>query len=975
MPASHPGPLLLALLAFQRGWLTRERLLEATAMWMATPGMDVAKLLVDARYLTEEQRAELERLIEEWEHAPPSAGSAMSPGLRETLVALRRAGQRPSEAPAVRGEKYELGPELGRGGVGRVIEATDRELGRSVALKLMLEDAPGDLLERFRWEARITGRFDHPNIVTVHEIGTLPGTKEIFFAMKKIVGRDLGWAIAEGRPLRKLVEAVRDACRAVSYAHSQGVVHRDLKPANIMLGDFGEVLVVDWGLARMLGQEDTASQIRRASTVAARPGRIARQEETANLTLEGDILGTPAYMPPEQAMGWLSAIDERSDVYSLGATLYEVLTGRPPYDGKMAQEVVSLVVRGGADPPSKFNACPPELEAICLKAMAYQSGERYPTAKALQEALEAWLEGTLERERRERLAAEHLAAGKAALSRWRALSERTAEAAKRADDAFRATAAHAPVETYRKVFAMEDEAQRMEVESVQALADADDAFDGVLSQLPEHAEARQLKAEVHWERFLLAERLGDHAGEILAKRRVAVFNDGAFDARLRGDGTLEVRTRAYGCRCLLDGRDVAPQELRVGVYHPWSGRRWDGIETDTLADVEPLKPLRLRVHAASCEPSPLEGAEVWAYRHEPFDRILIPVTPGDAPAGPAPPFEVLEEMYGASPYRPRGAGVYLGRTPVAKRDWARGSWLLIVTAPGRVPQRVPFEVKRGKDTVVDATLFLPGEIPTGHLAVLGGAFETLREVGGTQVWREDVVLEDAFVARFPVTCREYCDALNALDREDPGAARERAPRSGERSGWWWPKTGQGWVVPTAAWLASAPDGERARAGRIDMCEADWQEDWPVVGISWCDSQHYLRRLSAERGWLFTLPPIPLRERASRGDAHRRFPWGDFGIGPLSNTNQSREGKLSPAPVDSYPWDESPWGIRGVAGNVSDKCLSDAGPSYRSWRALRGGGWNRVLAVARTSYHHGGTLTVTAPNVGFRSTAVVRLDRP
>ena len=972
MSAPVPGPLLLALLAFQRGWLSRERMLEATAMWMATPGMDVGKLLVEARYLTESQQAELGTLVAEWEHAQTSTVAPMSPALRETLVALRRPKAAAPEVLSASGDKYELGAELGRGGVGRVVEAMDRELGRTVALKLMLEDAPGDLLERFRWEARITGRFDHPNIVTVHEVGTLPSTKESFLCMKKIVGRDLGWAIAEGRPLRKLVEAVRDACRAVAYAHSQGVIHRDLKPANIMLGDFGEVLVVDWGLARLLGEEDRPSQLRRASSAAARPGRIAKQEETANLTLEGDILGTPAYMPPEQAMGWLTAIDERSDVYALGATLYEVLTGRPPFEGGTAVDVVSKVVNGKLDPPSKFNASPPDLEAICLKAMAYQSMDRHPSARALQIDLDAWLEGSTERDRRERLAAERMAEGKAALARWRSLSADAAAAKKQADDEERRVPPGAPVEAHAEAFGLEDRANQLELESVQSLADADDAFDGALSLLPDLAEARALKAEVHWERFLDAEHHDDWRGEILARRRVVAFNDGAFTERLRDEGAISLRTRAYTCRCLLDGRDVASAELSVEGYHPWSGRRLDGVETDALPELERDAPKRLRVHAASCRAQALAGAEVWAFHYASEHRRLLPVTPKDAPPGPPVPAAVLDALFGGSPFRPRGPGVYLGRTPVARRTWPRGEGLLVVVAPGRLPQRVPFEINRGEECAIAATLFSPEEIPPGHIPVLGGRFQSVSETGQIDAPRRVAEVEDAFLAHFPVTCREYAVWLNDLEKRDPGEARNHAPRAAERAGWFWPRSAAGWVVPTAAWMAAAPDSEQARAERLQHCGADWEEEWPVLGLSWADAQHFVRGRSDRTAWLFTTPSRYLWERAARGAGLRRFVWGDYGFSSLSCSNQSKPDASSPAPVDSFPWDESPWGIRGLSGNASCFCLSDAGEAYRKWRCHRGSSWNRPQVVGRTTFHQGGVIHGPGIGFGIRTAVAVRL---
>ncbi|NUN50024.1 MAG: serine/threonine protein kinase, partial [Candidatus Brocadiae bacterium] len=300
--------------------------------------------------------------------------------------------------------RYELGAEIGAGGLGQVVEATDTSIGRQVALKLLVRDADEDLLRRFRWEGRITGRLEHPNIVPVHELGALPGNGQAYICMKRIVGRNMKEVIRSGawKP-RRLVEALRDVCRAVAYAHSRGVIHRDLKPANVMLGDFGEVLVVDWGIARLAGEEELA----RMAPVS--PARPSGDPEARGGTQAGMVFGTPSYMSPEQAMGQADQVDERSDVYSLGATLYEILAGVPPYDAESDLEIMEKVVLADLKPPSEVRSCPPDLESICLQAMARRREDRYGSVAELGGDIESYLEGTKEAERRERLAHEQLA--------------------------------------------------------------------------------------------------------------------------------------------------------------------------------------------------------------------------------------------------------------------------------------------------------------------------------------------------------------------------------------------------------------------------------------------------------------------------------------------------------------------------------------------------------------------------------------
>jgi len=294
--------------------------------------------------------------------------------------------------------RYGRQGELGRGGMGRVLLAFDEQLGREVAMKeLLIKTGDSSLSDgvsigvvtRFLREARVTGQLEHPGIVPVHELGRRDdGT--IYYTMKRIRGRAFSAVLAEARSIEERLELLihfRHVCEAVAYAHSRGVVHRDLKPDNVMVGEFGETVIVDWGLAKVRGEDDP-----RAADVSQRV-QIGESDGAAS-TIDGHAIGTPAYMSPEQARGELNLIDERSDVWSLGAMLFELLTGRAPHQGDKAVEVLQKVID---DRPPKVRAveptAPPELAAIADRALLRDASSRYPNAEALAAEIRAFQDG------------------------------------------------------------------------------------------------------------------------------------------------------------------------------------------------------------------------------------------------------------------------------------------------------------------------------------------------------------------------------------------------------------------------------------------------------------------------------------------------------------------------------------------------------------------------------------------------------
>jgi len=454
MPAGSDRNLLFGMLALQMDFISRTALIEGMQAWLLDKSRTLGEILVERGALVAANRSLLDPLVEA--HIKQHGGDARKSlaalssdaglghdlnriddvEIRASIAALPKqalfqAGALSSAAPIHVQEspssesaseasyKTQLNesnePQLrylvlrphAEGGLGRIYVALDQELNREVAFKEIRQDrvSSKDARDRFKIEAEITGGLEHPGIVPVYGLGHFPDGRP-FYAMRFIRGDSLLEAVrrfhrkddsgrsmatstydfASSLPFRDMVKRLIDVCNAIQYAHDRGVLHRDLKPDNIMLGQYGETLVVDWGLAKA-GIEQPAG----VSNTSERPF-VPLSGSQIDATQHGQAMGTYGFMSPEQSEGKLDLLGPTSDVYSLGATLYSILTGEAPLRSFGLAELLTRLRKGDVPAPRSIQSKTPRpLEAICQKAMALELRDRYPSAKAMTTDLDAWL--------------------------------------------------------------------------------------------------------------------------------------------------------------------------------------------------------------------------------------------------------------------------------------------------------------------------------------------------------------------------------------------------------------------------------------------------------------------------------------------------------------------------------------------------------------------------------------------------------
>ena len=502
-----------------------------------------------------------------WEEGEPThlPGARSRGGTQGVDVSIDPASGPLSPSGRDPGERYQLLGEIGRGGMGRILKARDSEVGREVAVKILLTQggrSSDGQIRRFWTEVKALGQLEHPSIIPIHDVGRL-ATGELFYVMKKLGGRtlaDILSSLRAGDPVAvkeftraRMLTTLQQVAYAVAFAHAHGVIHRDIKPANIMVGQYGEAILIDWGLAKILDNDS---------------GSLPDDDNvpySGSSTASGTITGTPQYMSPEATEGKPDLLTPRSDVYGLGAVLYEILTWQPAYPDLGFVPTVMRVRQNLFEPPGQrapHQNISPALEELCLQAMHRDPTQR-PLAKELADELGRVLEGAKERERRTAEAKARVRAGRQAMDRWKTMKVELQTAETEAKRLAKEVPPWAPAPDKAPIWALEDRVSELKIEAVSAFEEAEADFLRALGEVPDDREARSALASLYFARFGEAERARDSEGQRYYRRLVARYDDGVWQRVLEGNGSLEITSAPDAVAVSL-----APYETRLRVMRP-----------------------------------------------------------------------------------------------------------------------------------------------------------------------------------------------------------------------------------------------------------------------------------------------------------------------------------------------------------------------------------------------------------------------
>jgi serine/threonine-protein kinase len=680
-------------------------------------------------------------------------------------------------------------------------------------------------------------------------------------------------------PLVRLLGAFVQVSRALAYAHARGILHNDIKPENVLLGDFGEVYLADWGLSRAMREVALEIPSRREGSGAMRANGTSSQTS-----------GTPGYIAPE-VLRHEADVDERADLFALGVILYELLAGVHPFDvgsGPGAM-ILATIDRTPRRPRDVVSSCPLLLEDLCLKLLSKDKAERPQSADQVAAEVEAFLEGAKERERRRAEAVSLCERAKEPVQRFRHLETERQRLTELARQTLKQVKGWEPVERKHAGWSLDDRAAEAERDSGRALAEAIELYTKALGYDAECVDAHRGLADLYWGRARQAESERRPAVQIYYEALVTDHDQGKYAALLRADARLSLATNP-------------------------------------------------------------PGAHVTVYRYAERDRVLVPT----------------DERY-------------LGRTPVKEVRLDPGSYLLVVKAAGYRDVRYPVSLSRGSHHTGEVNLYTNEEIGDDFVYVPGG----LGVLGGDpdaygSLPRQEVDVHDFAIARWPVTMREYCAFLDHLQASDPALAEKRAPHDASGDARMYVRRNE-----QGRW---EPDPVIIEGEARKMFPAGEGHEWkvPAYLVDWFDAVAYCRWRSAQDGVTIRLPNEAEWEKAARGVDGRFYPWGDCFDPTFCLMRESRPHAPQPEPVGTFPTDESPYGVRDMAGGMrewvgdnfgersSDELAGEPEPTPdtargdSSFRRLRSGCWSADSKWARSASRGVGMFSLTrGTGTGFR----------